>query len=163
MKRFTLIAAALLAVGGCARESKTESTSESLANATEETFESAWAGLLEVGDETGEAAGEVGDELGDAGEWTVEHTKDGAYRVWRTTERVGGKAGQEIGDAAVLSAIKGRLAADTDVDAHQIDVDVDEGTVELSGTVDDAREAAKAVRIAAGTRGVDEVYSRLTW
>ena len=87
----------------------------------------------------------------------------------RATDRLGDLVGRldgvvgDVDDAAVLSSVTGRLAADNEVDAHQIDVDVKDGVVTLSGRVDSTYEAARATRIAAGTSGVQEVISRLQY
>jgi hypothetical protein len=98
-----------------------------------------------------------------AGEWTFEKAKDGAIVVGRGTKKVAGKVGEETGDAAIHTALKSRLAADGQVDAGKIDIEVEEGDVTLRGMVSSRAEAAAAIRTALNTRGVDRVTSYLTW
>lgn len=102
------------------------------------------------------------EEVAEAGEWTIEKAEDGATVAWRKTKDVAGKVGQESEDGVVLSAVKSRLTA-AGMSITDIDVDVDEGNVKLEGQVGSRAEAAKAVRIALDTRGVDRVTSYLTW
>src|SRR5690349_2820155 len=80
-----------------------------------------------------------------AGDWMLEKTKDGGMVVWRDTKRGARAGGEALSDAAILSAIKTRLAADPDTSARAIDVDVDDGTVTLNGTVESDREAKTAM------------------
>ena len=57
--------------------------------------------------------------------------------------------GQQVDDAAITAAVKSKLAADTDVAAHNIDVDTLDGVVTLSGIVDSWEERTEAARLAA--------------
>jgi hyperosmotically inducible protein len=70
--------------------------------------------------------------------------------------------GEQIDDAAIVTAVKAKLAADTDVAALNIDVDANEGVVTLSGRVDTAAESAEAERLARGTDGVKRVINNLS-
>jgi hyperosmotically inducible protein len=74
-----------------------------------------------------------------------------------TTQTVG----EQIDDAAIVTAVKAKLAADTDVAALNIDVDSNEGVVTLSGRVDSSTESAEAERLARGTDGVKRVINNL--
>ena len=71
-------------------------------------------------------------------------------------------AGQQIDDATITASVKTKLAADTDVAAHNIDVDTVEGVVTLTGKVDDWDEKREAESIARGTDGVRSVVNNLT-
>lgn len=64
-------------------------------------------------------------------------------------------------DAGITTAVKGKLAADTDVKAYQIDVDTSNKVVTLSGNVETATAKAKAVEIARGTDGVANVVDNI--
>jgi hyperosmotically inducible protein len=65
-------------------------------------------------------------------------------------------------DAGITTAVKGRLAADDEVKAYQIDVDTRDKIVTLSGTVDTARAKTRAVEIARLEKGVFQVIDNVT-
>jgi hyperosmotically inducible periplasmic protein len=73
----------------------------------------------------------------------------------------GRTVGGVMSDARITSEVKGRLAADDDVKALDINVDTMRGVVTLDGVVSDKKEAAEAVRIAEETRGVRRVVDSL--
>ena len=110
---------------------------------------------------TGFASGK--DKTVDSGDWTIERGKDGEYTAWRKTKEKAAEAGDKVTDAAVLTAVKTKLAFDADIKARNIDVDVKNNVVDLKGTVASPEQAGEAVRIALGTAGVDKVVSHLTW
>jgi hyperosmotically inducible periplasmic protein len=64
-------------------------------------------------------------------------------------------------DEALMGAIKGQLAGTSGVSAMNIDVDVNDGVVTLSGTVKTAEARAKAESIAKGVDGVKSVHNEL--
>lgn len=101
--------------------------------------------------------------IGEAGEWTLEKARDGAVVVYRGTKKVAGRAADATQDAATTASVKTRIAAAKGVDASEIDVDTNDGVVTLRGRVDSADEAARAVRVAISTQGVDQVVSYLRW
>lgn len=68
---------------------------------------------------------------------------------------------EDIDDASLTANVKARLAADPDVDAHQIDVDSDDGVVTLRGKVDSDFEKREATSVAVDTHGVRSVHNQL--
>ncbi len=64
-------------------------------------------------------------------------------------------------DAEITLGIIARLSSDESLSAHLIDVETNEGIVELSGTVDHLLARDRAVEIARTTRGVRSVIDRL--
>lgn len=155
------VAATALAAGACSKQTKSTQPTGAQAKSGEAyqassdedaIWTDAWEGITEGAEEVGEA-----------GEWTFEKAEDGAIVVWRGVKRVAGGARDESADAALLTAVKGRLADEKEFDVNQINVDVEEGIVTLRGEVDSGAQAAKAVRIALNTKGVDQVVSYLTW
>ena len=64
-------------------------------------------------------------------------------------------------DAAIVAAVEGKLAADPDVSSANIDVDVQDGVVTLSGTVKSAANRAKAESVAKSVSGVKSVRNEL--
>src|SRR5688572_7159252 len=65
-------------------------------------------------------------------------------------------------DAGITTAVKGKLAADNDVKAYQIDVETQDRVVTLTGTVENDAAKTRAVEIARGTDGVRSVTDRIT-
>jgi len=71
-------------------------------------------------------------------------------------------AATQIDDAAVGTAIKAKLTADPDDNPFEIDVDVDDGVVRLSGVVATAAARSEAGRLARNTDGVRGVRNDIT-
>jgi osmotically-inducible protein OsmY len=65
-------------------------------------------------------------------------------------------------DPGITSAVKSKMAADDTVKAYRIDVDTKDRVVTLSGSVDTPAVRERAVEIARGTEGVQDVVDRLT-
>ena len=76
-------------------------------------------------------------------------------------DRTTRSTGQAVDDSAVANKIKMALYADKDVSGTQIEVEVFKGIVQLSGFVDSAAQAQKAVQIAQNTNGVKEVRNSM--
>jgi hyperosmotically inducible protein len=64
-------------------------------------------------------------------------------------------------DAGITTAVKAKLAADTQVKAYKVDVDTQNKVVTLSGEVETPAQHDKAVMIARNTKGVTDVVDRL--
>ena len=99
----------------------------------------------------------------DVGDWTVERGTDGMYTAWRKVKDSAAAAKEKVADAAVLTAVKAKLALEDDIKSNKIDVDVKDNVVNLKGTVEKPEQAGEAMRVALGTPGVDKVTSHLTW
>ena len=67
--------------------------------------------------------------------------------------------GEEVDDAALLTSVKSALVTNTVTDAGEINVDVNRGTVKLSGFVDTQQEKSKAGDVARGVDGVKTVQN----
>jgi len=70
--------------------------------------------------------------------------------------------GEVIDDTMITSTVKTKLLADSDVSGFDIDVDTDEGIVELNGMVSTDAESQKAESIAEDVDGVVSVKNNLT-
>lgn len=68
---------------------------------------------------------------------------------------------QTAADAGITAKVKTALAADELVKARRIDVDTVRGVVQLSGTVGSMAEKERALSIARGVSGVNEVRDNL--
>jgi osmotically-inducible protein OsmY len=65
-------------------------------------------------------------------------------------------------DPGITSAVKSKMAADDTVKSYRIDVDTKDRVVTLSGAVDSPEARERAIQIARGTEGVQDVVDRLT-
>ena len=70
--------------------------------------------------------------------------------------------GEVIDDTVITSTVKTKLLADSSVSGFDIDVDTDEGIVELNGIVSTEAESQKAESIAEDVDGVISVKNNLT-
>ena len=76
----------------------------------------------------------------------------------RTTK----SAGEQVDDTVTTGSVKAALIADPVTKAHQIDVEVFKGTVQLNGFVDSAASKERATEVAKTTKGVHTVRNNLT-
>jgi hyperosmotically inducible protein len=70
-------------------------------------------------------------------------------------------AEQYIDDAALTAKIKAELATDPTAKAHQIDVEINQGVVQLNGYVDSKANREAAERVARNAEGVKDVRNNL--
>jgi len=78
-----------------------------------------------------------------------------------TSERAADKTGEVITDAAITTEVKTKFLAEPGVSGLNINVDTNDHVVTLSGNVKSKAEAAKAMSIARGTKGVKRVVNHL--
>ncbi|HYJ41559.1 MAG TPA: BON domain-containing protein [Steroidobacteraceae bacterium] len=71
-------------------------------------------------------------------------------------------AGEQVDDSVTTASVKSALIADPVTKAHQIDVEVFKGTVQLNGFVDTAASKSRATEVAKSTKGVTAVRNNLT-
>lgn len=121
-----------------------------------------------IGEEIKDATRTAGEKISegatatkDAAERGVDATKDAAREATDKAKEAGEKTGEFITDAAITTAIKTKLLADTKTPGLKIDVDTKDGVVTLSGTVSSRAEATKAAADASGTKGVKRVINNL--
>jgi hyperosmotically inducible protein len=67
--------------------------------------------------------------------------------------------GEQVDDAALLTSVKSALVSNPVTEAGEINVDVNRGTVKLSGFVDTQEEKSKAGDVARGVDGVKTVQN----
>lgn len=70
-------------------------------------------------------------------------------------------AGEWIDDTVITGKVKAALAADPVVAAHQVNVEVREGVVQLAGYVDTSEQKSRAAEVARGVSGVRDVRNDL--
>jgi hyperosmotically inducible protein len=73
----------------------------------------------------------------------------------------GKTAGQNVDDAQVTAAVKSKLVADKASNLTRVDVDTNNGTVYLNGTVDTPDQKVRAEQLAWQTKGVKSVVNNL--
>jgi hyperosmotically inducible protein len=71
-------------------------------------------------------------------------------------------ASAQMDDAAVLASVKSKLITDPVTQARQIDVEVENGIVQLNGFVDSEAEKSQAATLASAVEGVVEVRNNLS-
>jgi hyperosmotically inducible protein len=70
--------------------------------------------------------------------------------------------GEQVADAELVTRVKANLAADPQVNPFNIDVDANDGVVQLNGRVDDDETRREAGRLASETSGVVRVENEIT-
>ena len=75
----------------------------------------------------------------------------------RTSE----SSGQYVDDSVITTKVKSALLADPDIKSLDIGVETFKGVVQLSGFVNNADQASKAVEIAKSVKGVRSVKNSL--
>jgi len=71
-------------------------------------------------------------------------------------------AGEVIDDSILTAKVKAALIADSATKAHQINVETQEGIVQLSGFVDNAAAKSAATNVAKSVSGVKDVKNELS-
>jgi osmotically-inducible protein OsmY len=91
----------------------------------------------------------------------TEYTEDLANQEWNKVKRAGDRVGNTIDDAWLHGKILAKFAGNPDTPARNINVDVVQGVVTLSGKVSSAEEKSEAEKLAINTEGVKRVENRL--
>ena len=73
----------------------------------------------------------------------------------------GKTAGTTVDDTAITASVKAKLVADKPVNLTRVDVDTNQGTVYLNGTVDSPEQRARAEQLAWQASGVKAVVNNL--
>ena len=73
----------------------------------------------------------------------------------------GKSAGTNIDDATITATVKSKLVAEKASNLTRVDVDTNNGTVYLNGTVESAEQKTKAEQLAWQAKGVKSVVNNL--
>jgi hyperosmotically inducible periplasmic protein len=73
----------------------------------------------------------------------------------------GKSAGATVDDATITASVKSKLVADRAANLTRVDVDTNNGTVYLNGTVETAEQKSKAEQLAWQAKGVKSVVNNL--
>ncbi|WP_255753502.1 BON domain-containing protein [Massilia sp. erpn] len=91
--------------------------------------------------------------------------KSGSYSttaaVTDTMREKTANAGEVMSDSVITAKVKADMAADSHVKAMDVHVETQKGVVTLSGFVPSKAEADRAVQLARGVKGVNEVKSAI--
>lgn len=74
----------------------------------------------------------------------------------------GESTGQYIDDATITTKVKAALMTDSQLKPTQVKVETNQGTVQLTGTVDTKSQEAEAVKVANQINGVKSVKDLLS-
>jgi len=120
-------------------------------------------------DKTKEAATDVKNAVSDKlVEWKLTPSdikadlEKGGRVVRNKTVAAGEKVATVADNAHIVTVIKSKYVADSDISAFKIDVDADAGSVTLKGTAKSPEAIGKAIALALDTDGVTQVTSLLT-
>jgi hyperosmotically inducible protein len=89
----------------------------------------------------------------------VDHAAD---KVAATTSQAADKVAVVADDSAITAKVKAAMLADPGLKSLQISVDTKDGTVTLTGTVDNSDMREKAKQVASSTSGVKGVIDQLS-
>jgi osmotically-inducible protein OsmY len=73
----------------------------------------------------------------------------------------GRSVGQNVDDASVTASVKSKLVADQASNLTRVDVDTNNGTVYLNGTVETPEQKVRAEQLAWQAKGVKSVVNNL--
>jgi len=74
---------------------------------------------------------------------------------------IASKTGQYADDAWITDQVKTQLLKDKSVEGVEVNVETHQGTVQLSGWVNDATQIALAEFVAVGVEGVKDIRNEL--
>ena len=118
-----------------------------------------------TGSEAARKADEKTDRAQDKADAAADRTREkGRDATDRAQDKAGDAAdrtGNAISDASITAAVKSKFLADPDVSGLKIDVDTTGGVVTLRGTVPNAAEKTRAMRLAKETDGVKTVRDQI--
>jgi hyperosmotically inducible periplasmic protein len=108
-----------------------------------------------------EGANEAGREVREEAAEGADATKRLGREAQTKASEAASRTGEVLTDAAVTSAVKAKLLADSAVSGLKIDVDTKDGVVTLNGTAATNGEADRAIAVARESDGVKRVISHL--
>jgi hyperosmotically inducible protein len=119
------------------------------------------AGADKALDATRDGAAAVLEEAKDAGEKTADATKDVVAAAGRQTSDALSSTGEAITDGWITTKVRARFVDDALLEASDIDVDIDDRVVTLTGTVRSDAAKVRAAGLARSTEGVTRVVNQL--
>lgn len=100
--------------------------------------------------------------MGSTADNMANETRDAAGNAADETRDAANTVGEKIDDGVVTTKVKSALLADDTVKGLDINVDTKDGTVSLKGAVDNQTQIDRAVEIAKGIEGVQNVDNQLS-
>jgi hyperosmotically inducible protein len=114
-----------------------------------------------AGDRTAAATANVREKASDMAANAKEKTSDMAQSAKEKTSGATGTAQAAMSDTMITAKVKADMAADKTVKAMDVHVETQKGVVMLSGFVPSKAEADRAVELAKGVQGVNDVKSSI--
>ena len=99
--------------------------------------------------------------VGTGGQVDVDRARETGAKVGEAVADSANEVQRRASDAALVAKIKSKMALDDMVKARDIDVDIRNGVVTLSGSVATEQQRERAVRLARETDGVVSIDDRL--
>lgn len=143
---------AAVAAGTAAQ--RTENAAERAGERTERMAENAAV-------KTERAAERVGDKTERMAETAAAKTERAGETIAEKSKNIAAATKENVNDAVITTKVKADLFAEPELKALAIDVDTENGVVNLSGFVSSKAEAERAVRLAKGVKGVTKVQNSL--
>ena len=121
--------------------------------------------ISRAGDRISNGAGELKDKWNENIELDASKIKDELAHTGKVIRKKAEQAGNAISDATadarITTAIKGKLALESDIASLKISVNTTGGVVTLSGTVPSHESILKVMKLALAVDGVSQVVSTL--
>lgn len=119
------------------------------------------AAMDRAGDRTAAATENAREKASDVAANAKEKTSEMAHSAKEKTSDAAGTAQAAMSDTMITAKVKADMAADKTVSAMDVHVETQKGVVMLSGFVPSKAEANRAVELAKGVQGVQDVKSSI--
>lgn len=119
------------------------------------------AAMDRAGDRTAAATANAREKASDMAANAKEKTSDMTQAAKEKTSNATGTAQAAMSDTMITAKVKADMAADKTVSAMDVHVETQKGVVMLSGFVPSKAEANRAVELAKGVQGVNDVKSSI--
>jgi osmotically-inducible protein OsmY len=136
--------------------------SQEISSAEEGMKGSVKEGVKETAGAISDTTKDIADEVRKKKKMVVDEIKEGWFSVKKSAKGAYGSTKEESTETAITAKVKAKLLASKKRNAFdEIDVSTEGRTVNLSGFVNTAKDAADAIEIALGVKGVEKVISKI--
>lgn len=148
----SVLALAMFGAAGCT-DSEQERAEERTEQAAQETEREA----REAADYTEERAEDAGNEMEEEAEDAGDYTERKANEAGDYASNAADEAGEYFDDAAITTKVKAAIFGHDDLSSAEINVETEDGVVQLSGFVEDESDIDLAEEVAEQVEGVQSV------
>ncbi|GGY12146.1 BON domain-containing protein [Pseudoduganella dura] len=153
--------AEIASTGGATVAGTAAATRDATAAAVDRAGDRTAAAVDRAGDRTAAATANAREKASDMASNAKEKTSDLAQSAKEKTSGAAGTAQAAMSDTMITAKVKADMAADKTVKAMDVHVETQKGVVMLSGFVPSKAEADRAVELAKGVQGVNDVKSSI--